>query len=58
MHGDRNLLDVITAVARDLRHNGEFRALLRPLNEAEARRAAARFVEFLYRVLDDEPCKP
>jgi hypothetical protein len=50
-----NLLDVVTDVTRDLRHTTSFRALLRPLDEAEARQVVARCIEFLYQVLDVEP---
>jgi hypothetical protein len=50
----RTVLDVISEVTRDLRHADSFRALLRPLDEAEARRVAQRYVEFLYQVLADE----
>jgi hypothetical protein len=39
------MLDVISEVTRDLRHTASFRALLRPLSDAEARRVAQRYVE-------------
>jgi hypothetical protein len=51
----QTLLDVISEVTRDLRHTASFGALLRPLDDAAARRVAQRYVDFLYQVLADEP---
>jgi hypothetical protein len=55
MSDTRNVLDIVRDVSNDLRHTASFRALLRPLDDAEARRVAQRYIEFLYRVLDIEP---
>jgi hypothetical protein len=55
MTEDQTILDVITAVTRDLRHTESFRALLQPLDDAEARQVAEHFIAFLYRELDTEP---
>jgi hypothetical protein len=38
MNSDQTILDVINEVTHDLRHTQSFRALLRPLADAEARR--------------------
>jgi hypothetical protein len=58
MNDTRNILDIIRDVSIDLRHTANFYALLRPLNDAEARRVAERFVEFLYRVSVEETERP
>jgi hypothetical protein len=46
---NQNILDVITAVNFDLRHTQSFRVMLHPLDEAEARRIAQAYIDFLCR---------
>jgi hypothetical protein len=55
MRDTRNILDIVRDVSVDLRHTPAFCALLRPLDDAAARRVAKRFVGFLHQVLEDEP---
>jgi hypothetical protein len=52
---DQNILDVIQAVTRDLRHTESFRELLKTLDDETARKIAKQYIEFLYKVLDLEP---
>ena len=53
---DQNILDIIQAVTRDLRHSASFRELLHPLDDDTARRVAERYIQFLYQVLEiDRP---
>jgi hypothetical protein len=54
MHNDQNILDVVAAVSRDLRHTASFRQLLHPLDEETSRRVAKAYIEFLYRTLEIE----
>jgi hypothetical protein len=59
MTGDQDLIDVITNVNRDLRHDEAFIVLLRHMTDQEARELAARYIRFLYESLgleraDDE----
>lgn len=51
----QNILEVISAVTKDLRHTESFRGLLHPLDDETARRVANAHIDFLYRTLEIDP---
>ena len=57
MPKDQDVLDIVTDLNRDLRHNAEFCALLRECDEADARRVTQSYLQWLYKALetDKEP---
>jgi hypothetical protein len=55
MPNDQNILDIVQAVSRDLRHTESFRALLHTLDDETARKVAKAYIEFLYHALELDP---
>jgi hypothetical protein len=49
------LLDIVTALNRELRANAAFCALLRDCDEAARSRITASYIDWLYRTLDSAP---
>lgn len=54
MRTDQNVLDIVQAVTKDLRHTASFRELLHPLDDETARRVANAYIDFLYRTMEIE----
>jgi hypothetical protein len=54
LNKDRNLLDLIQAVVRDLRHNQAFVEQLTTLDDDQARKIANSLVDWIYMTLEDE----
>ena len=52
MSKDQDVLDIVQALNRDLRHNGNFCALLTKCDEETERRIARSYLEWLYRALE------
>jgi hypothetical protein len=51
MPKDQDVIDIITALNREMRFNPSFCALLHDLDENEAQRVTRLYLEFLYRIL-------
>ena len=54
MRTDQNVLDIVQAVTKDLRHTASFCELLHPLDGETARRVANAYIDFLYRTMENE----
>jgi len=52
MSKDQDVLDIIQALNRDLRHNDEFCALLHEVDDETSRRITQSYLEWLCRVLE------
>ena len=52
MPKDRDVLDVVESISRDLKDNESFCALLHKCDEETAQRLTKSFLEWLYRVLE------
>jgi hypothetical protein len=53
-----DLLDIITALNRELRFNASFRALLHDCDEATRQRVTRHYIEFVFREIGAEPEHP
>ena len=51
---DQDVLDIVCDVSRELRFSPTFCAMLHKLDADEARRVTGRYLEFLYKVLEEE----
>jgi hypothetical protein len=54
MAKDQDVIDIITALNREMRFNPSFCALLHELNEVEAQRITKLYLEFLYKIVNVE----
>ena len=50
---DQDVLDIVCDVSRELRFSPTFCAMLHKLDADEARRCTGRYLEFLYKVLEE-----
>jgi hypothetical protein len=48
-----DLIDIITALNRELRFNASFRALLHDCDEATKQRVTQHYLEFIYREIKE-----
>jgi hypothetical protein len=57
---DQDVLDIITALNREMRFNPSFCALLHKCDDEESRHITQSYLEWLYKILENEPtpCVP